>query len=334
MVPNRHGSSTAYRYGFQGQEKDDELKGEGNWLNYTFRMHDSRVGRFFATDPLEKQYPNLSPYQFSANSPIAFIEREGLESTFYVLAFATKNGYSYFHLQKAYEVGQGMETITGRKIKLDLPEKNYVQGSDGHWHEIPDNIMNQSTMNLGGSLDEIYAVYNKGRIADKEANMAGALKVMEELGNRFQVVMSVAMLFTAVKDLSKIKVPQGVTKKAFKVLSDKIRVKVGSISDDVVIQGSRANGTAKATSDIDIAIKVDGKKFDELVKKFFGTPNAGSAKEKTMLHAIETGKIQAGEAKLSGLRKEMQEFLGMDVDISIIKTGGKFDNGAQIPISK
>ena len=25
LVPNRHGSSTAYRYGFQGQEKDDKL---------------------------------------------------------------------------------------------------------------------------------------------------------------------------------------------------------------------------------------------------------------------------------------------------------------------
>lgn len=89
-----------------------------------------------------------------------------------------------------------------------------------------------------------------------------------------------------------------------------------------------------ASSDIDLAIKVDGNKFDELVKKFFGTPSAGSAKERTMLHAIKTGKIQAGEAKLSGLRKEMQEMLDMDVDvdISIIKKGGEFDNGLQIPL--
>ena len=43
-------------------------------------------------------------------------------------------------------------------------------------------------------------------------------------------------------------------------------------------------------------------------------------------HAIETGKIQAGEAKLSGLRKELQEIFGMEVDISIIKQGGTFDN--------
>ena len=63
----------------RGQEKDDEIKGEGNSLNYTFRMHDPRVGRFFTTDPLESRYPHLTPYQFSSNSPIGTGEIEGLE---------------------------------------------------------------------------------------------------------------------------------------------------------------------------------------------------------------------------------------------------------------
>ena len=79
LVPNRHGSSNSYRYGFQGQEKDDEIKGEGNSLNYTFRMHDARVGRFFAIDPLTHKYPFYSPYQFSGNKVIQFVELEGLE---------------------------------------------------------------------------------------------------------------------------------------------------------------------------------------------------------------------------------------------------------------
>jgi RHS repeat-associated protein len=79
LVPNRHKSSSAYRYGFQGQEKDDELKGEGNSLNYTFRMHDPRVGRFFAVDPLFKSYPYNSTYAFSENRVIDSGELEGLE---------------------------------------------------------------------------------------------------------------------------------------------------------------------------------------------------------------------------------------------------------------
>jgi RHS repeat-associated protein len=79
LVPSRHGSSDSYRYGFQGQEKDDELKGEGNSLNYTFRMHDPRIGRFFAIDPLTKSYPWYTPYSFSGNKVIAFTELEGME---------------------------------------------------------------------------------------------------------------------------------------------------------------------------------------------------------------------------------------------------------------
>ncbi len=86
LVPNRHGSSNSYRYGFQGQEKDDELKGEGNSLNYTFRMHDPRVGRFFAVDPLFRQYSYNSPYAFSENDIIRSIELEGLERYVVILA--------------------------------------------------------------------------------------------------------------------------------------------------------------------------------------------------------------------------------------------------------
>jgi RHS repeat-associated protein len=79
LIPNRHESSDKYRYGFQGQEKDDEIKGEGNSINYKFRIHDPRVGRFFAVDPLTKKYPWYTPYSFSGNKVIAWGELEGLE---------------------------------------------------------------------------------------------------------------------------------------------------------------------------------------------------------------------------------------------------------------
>jgi RHS repeat-associated protein len=82
LVPNRHGSSDNYRYGFQGQEKDDEVKGEGNSLNYKFRMHDPLVGRFFAVDPLAPDYPHNSPYAFSENEVINATELEGLEKRY------------------------------------------------------------------------------------------------------------------------------------------------------------------------------------------------------------------------------------------------------------
>jgi hypothetical protein len=44
-------------------------------------MHDSRIGRFFATDPLEPEYPSNSPFAFSENRVIDMVELEGLEAT-------------------------------------------------------------------------------------------------------------------------------------------------------------------------------------------------------------------------------------------------------------
>ena len=79
LLPNRHGNSGDYRYGFQGQEMDNEVKGEGNSINYKFRMHDPRIGRFFAVDPLTAKYPHYTPYSFSGNKVIHAVELEGLE---------------------------------------------------------------------------------------------------------------------------------------------------------------------------------------------------------------------------------------------------------------
>ncbi len=70
---------SSYRYGFQGQEADNEIRGTGNSVNYKYRMHDPRIGRFFAVDPLAPQYPHNSPYAFSENRVVDGIELEGLE---------------------------------------------------------------------------------------------------------------------------------------------------------------------------------------------------------------------------------------------------------------
>jgi len=79
LMPDRNSSTSEYRYGFQGQEKDDEIKGEGNSINYKYRMHDPRIGRFLSIDPLASDFAWNSPYSFSLNRVIDGIELEGLE---------------------------------------------------------------------------------------------------------------------------------------------------------------------------------------------------------------------------------------------------------------
>ena len=90
-----------YRYGFNNKEKDDEIKGEGNSINYSFRMHDPRLGRFFAVDPLSAAFPHNSPYAFSENIVINAVELEGLEKV-YVYNVYTKYGMKIRKLSHTY----------------------------------------------------------------------------------------------------------------------------------------------------------------------------------------------------------------------------------------
>jgi RHS repeat-associated protein len=68
-----------YRYGFNGKENDNEVKGEGNQQDYGMRVYDPRLGKFLSTDPLKKDYPELTPYQFASNRPIDGIDLDGEE---------------------------------------------------------------------------------------------------------------------------------------------------------------------------------------------------------------------------------------------------------------
>ncbi len=78
QMPGRK-SSGGYRYGFNGKENDNEVKGEGNQQDYGMRIYDGRIGKFLSVDPLAKKYPYWTPYQFAGNMPIKYIDLDGLE---------------------------------------------------------------------------------------------------------------------------------------------------------------------------------------------------------------------------------------------------------------
>ena len=69
--------NSSYRYGFNGKENDKDINEGGQ--DYGMRIYDSKVGKFLSVDPLMKDYPWYTPYQFSGNNPILFIDLDGLE---------------------------------------------------------------------------------------------------------------------------------------------------------------------------------------------------------------------------------------------------------------
>lgn len=79
-MPGRtYTAASSYRYGFNGKENDNEVKGEGNQQDYGMRIYDPRLGKFLSVDPLSGQYPFYTPYQFAGNKPIWAVDIDGLE---------------------------------------------------------------------------------------------------------------------------------------------------------------------------------------------------------------------------------------------------------------
>jgi RHS repeat-associated protein len=68
-----------YRYGFNGKEEDDEVKGDGNSIDFGARIYDPRIGRWLSVDPLQAKYAAMTPYNFGLDNPILFIDPDGKE---------------------------------------------------------------------------------------------------------------------------------------------------------------------------------------------------------------------------------------------------------------
>lgn len=69
--------SGGYRYGFNGMEADDEIKGTKNSYDFWARMYDPRIGRWLTIDPQAREYPDLNPYNFVENSPMIMNDPTG-----------------------------------------------------------------------------------------------------------------------------------------------------------------------------------------------------------------------------------------------------------------
>lgn len=67
-----------YRYGFNGKENDNEVKGDGNHLDFGGYGYDTRLGRRFNVDPIKKHHE--SPYAAFVNNPIWFVDPTGLDT--------------------------------------------------------------------------------------------------------------------------------------------------------------------------------------------------------------------------------------------------------------
>jgi hypothetical protein len=134
VIPGRSFTSEGYRYGFNTQEKVDEIAGSGNHNTALFWEYDTRLGRRWNLDPVFLF--STSQYACLGNIPVYYSDPKG--------DFKTKFGaavYRFFHGGK----GELIKATSGDRAgewyvdqEINLKSKSRVKKDFGNEYTISD----------------------------------------------------------------------------------------------------------------------------------------------------------------------------------------------------
>jgi RHS repeat-associated protein len=77
LLPKKHVKNTcnALQWKYNGKELNEELGLD--WYDYGARNYDASLGRWFGIDELAEKHFNFSPYTYTANNPVLFVDFDG-----------------------------------------------------------------------------------------------------------------------------------------------------------------------------------------------------------------------------------------------------------------
>jgi len=143
-------SAGGYRWGFNGQEKDEEVAGSGNSYTAEFWQYDSRLGRRWNVDPVIA--PWESPYATFRNNPIFLSDPNGDCSD------CDNNIEPSLHTVKKGETLTGIAKQTGTTVENlsewnNIEEPNKIYAGSSLFTSDP-NVIGSSS---GGSKNDLGA---------------------------------------------------------------------------------------------------------------------------------------------------------------------------------
>lgn len=187
QMPGRTFSSGGYRYGFNGKENDNEVKGVGDQIDYGMRVYDPRVGKFLSVDPLREKYPWLSPYQFAENDVIRSTDLDGLEKQIAIdgsvvygpVNMDAVNASILSHYTKTQQAAMKQAAAEKyiQEVRRRYPQQGIYQSSSDHIESTetalfranvndPDNIGGQAAFAIGKNLHDARVSFKEGNYFD------------------------------------------------------------------------------------------------------------------------------------------------------------------------
>lgn len=148
LQPARHYEvDGSYRYGFNGKENDNEVKGDGTTIAFENRIYDPRLGKWFSLDPLQKKYPGISPFAFVENNPVFYSDKDGKEKW---LNFIIINQITGVTTQFSILVSRD---IVSKVNRIYNPGDSYTDTYD--WFDINLNV--NITVNKNGKVSTSFS---------------------------------------------------------------------------------------------------------------------------------------------------------------------------------
>ncbi len=178
-MPMRQANPNIYRYGFNGMEKDNEVKGDGNTYTTHNRAYDPRLGRWLSLDPAARS--NMSMYVGFANNPIIKVDPRGDDDFFDkngTLIYSTKVGNNIQVTNMTKEQFLKIVYIGTPVITAKLKTENGQASAMNHYLENYSAPFASQNLNEGSNREAAKNVishyYNQLALKDNEGNTISA----------------------------------------------------------------------------------------------------------------------------------------------------------------